>query len=106
MPDVTPLAPLVLLVPPEIAAAWESLAPDAQAYWSSMIVHGWLRDILAPRLAPGPPSPVPAALRLMSLEDLRALVADLERHVGWRHPPPEAPAPGATPGGGPGRAPA
>jgi hypothetical protein len=81
------------MVPPEIAAAWARLAPDAQVYWSSMLVHGWLRYILTPRVAPGRPSPVREAISAMSLEDLRAFVTDLERHVGWRHPPPEAPAP-------------
>jgi hypothetical protein len=93
MADATPLAPLVLMVPPEIAAAWARLAPDTQAYWSSMLVHGWLRYILTSRREPGGPSPVREAISTMSIEDLRALVAELERQVGWQRPPPEAPGP-------------
>lgn len=93
MPDVTPLAPLVLMVSPDIAAAWARLAPDAQAYWSSMLVHGWLRYILTPRGEPGRPSPVREAISAMSLEDLRTLVAELERTLASGLPLPESPAP-------------
>jgi hypothetical protein len=80
MPD-TPLSQLVLWVSQEITAVWSRLPADQQASWSRLMVHGWLRYLVA-----SPPVSLPTVRRpsreqilAMPVEELKQFVADLER---------------------------
>jgi hypothetical protein len=81
----TPTAHLVLTVPPEIAVAWERLEPEHQGYWSTLIVHGWLRYILEPKQGSSLPTvraPTLEQIHAMPVDELGHFVAELERKFG------------------------